>query len=361
MRMTDTRLEDAAKNLLQNCAKLRGGERLLIVVEAAETGHYAPGLGRVVAGVATSLGADVATMEVPFQEVITHIDPRLDDAMQASDCTIFFARLGDQLRFCGLGANKRVVVSYALDEDMLASNFGWAHHGAFYALKEAIDTAMMSASEIRVTCPSGTDFHGSGATVPTEGPADVAITRFPQSVFAPVPAQGFSGRIAQRGFLTGTCSRFYKPYAAPLEGVLIVEFEANRIVGFSGSDEDVAVAERHYDRVASDFGLDRNFVHSWHVGIHPGCAYLQPAAANYERWCSGAFGNPRLLHFHTCGDYAPGEISLNVVDPTVEIDGVRVWENGRLYPERIAGGADILAGYPCAKLAFDEPAMEIGF
>ena len=108
------------------------------------------------------------------------------------------------------------------------------------------------------------------------------------------------------------------------------------------------------------FGIDRNFVHSWHAGIHPGCGYYWNMRENYERWGGSAFGNPRLMHFHTCGSYAPGEISWNVIDPSIEIDGVMVWDRGVFHAELIPGGEEILSNYPCAAALFAQPEKEIG-
>ncbi|MDH5531351.1 MAG: hypothetical protein OEY05_15070, partial [Paracoccaceae bacterium] len=116
----------------------------------------------------------------------------------------------------------------------------------------------------------------------------------------------------------------------------------------------------HYDRVSGMFGIDRNFVHSWHAGIHPGCGYPRNARDNYERWGGSSFGNPRILHFHTCGAYAPGEISWNMLDPTIEVDGVKVWEDGVFHAERLDGGQAVLDTYPCAKKAFGHPDRQIG-
>ena len=107
--------------------------------------------------------------------------------------------------------------------------------------------------------------------------------------------------------------------------------------------------------------IDRNFVHSWHAGIHPACSFPAPARSQIMRWSGSAFGNPRLLHFHTCGAYAPGEISWNVIDPTINIDGVTYWNNGVLHAERLPNGPEILAKYPCTAAVFDQPDRDIGF
>jgi hypothetical protein len=226
-------------------------------------------------------------------------------------------------------------------------------------LKEIVNSSLATAKEIRVTCPLGTDFGGPCADYFNEA-GDVTVARFPMSVFTPAPAGNFTGKIAQRGFLVGTGSQYYDPYGCELQGTLMVHFEGHQITDFEGLQKDVAAAKAHYAHVAEIFDIDKTFVHSWHAGIHPGCEYKQSASASFERWSGGAFGNPRLLHFHTCGAYAPGEISLNVLDPTITIDGVKVWDNGRLYPERIEGGAEIFDEFPQIRDVFENPALNCG-
>jgi hypothetical protein len=153
---------------------------------------------------------------------------------------------------------------------------------------------------------------------------------------------------------------YYEPYAVEYEGRLFANFANGRIAGFTGDATAVKAAEAHYRFVADRYGIDRDFVHSWHAGIHPGCEFLRTASGNFQRWSGAAFGNPRLLHFHTCGAYAPGEISWNVVDPTILVDGIAVWKDGVLRPELVPGGKEILAHYPCAKAVFDTPGRNIG-
>lgn len=355
----DAALLQGARNLIENCAGMQAGQRLLILAEDPALGFYDAALPGLVAQVAASIGIAAEVRAVPFEPRAAEPPPELSAAMAGADRTLFLARLGDQLRFSPTLAAARPVVSYALDAAMLASGFGGAHHAALVALKECLNAALSAARHIRVTCPLGTDFEGPGARFPETG-GEVSVARFPLSVFTPVPAEGFAGTIAQAGFLTGTGSTYYEPYTVPLDGVLLVRFDGARIAGFDGAPSDMARARQHYESVATLLGIDPLFVHSWHAGIHPGCAWPAQAGQNPERWSGGAFGNPRLLHFHTCGAYAPGEISLNVVDPTIALDGVAVWESGRLHPERVPGSADILIRYPCTARLFAAPAREIG-
>lgn len=351
-------LLEGARNLLVNCAGLAPGGRLLVLSEAA-TGYYGPGLADAVMRAAGRLGITAERREVGFDPAAADPGEDLAQAMRQADRVLFLARLGDQIRFRPAIAPVNPVVSYAIDAPMLASGFGRAHHGAFLELKDCLNQALARARRIRVTCPLGTDFDGPGAAFPTDN-AEVTITRFPLSVFTPIPAARYRGKIAQAGFLTGTGSHYYAPYSQALRDVLTVEFDGNRITRFLGDAADVAAAEAHYRRVAGLLGIKADHVHSWHAGIHPGCAYPRQAGEDLERWSGAAFGNPRILHFHTCGAYAPGEISLNVVDPTIRLDGVAVWDAGRLYPDRVPGGAEILARYPCAAALFAAPSREVG-
>ena len=348
----------AVTNLLSHCAGLRAGDSLLIVAEAAEFGYYDGITAQQVTEAAKRRGIETTLIMVPFQEVIRDINDHEIGLMAAATCTIFFARLGDQMRFRALPGGVRAVVCYTLEMASFCSTYGVAHYAAFEALKYAVDDMLDAARDIHVTCPLGTDFRGQGRRTLDRG--DVSVKRFPMSVFAPVPAGAFSGRAVLAGFLAGTGSRYYAPYGCALQAPLFAVFEAGRLLRFEGRPDDVALATAHVIDIAGRFDLDGGAVHSWHAGIHPGCAHTLPVHKDYMRWSGAAFGNPRILHFHTCGAEPPGEVSWNIIDPTIRIDGVAVWQDGRLYPERVPGGAAILARYPCAAASFAAPEREIG-
>jgi hypothetical protein len=348
-----------AKNMLVNCAMARRGERVLIAYEPAEYGYFDAQVLNAVVKTANDLGLDVKTVNVGFSPLVSHLSPALREQIDRADIVVFLARLGDQLRFCDMPKGKRIVVSFALDTGLLGSGFGTTSHSAMVALKDMITDTMATGPEIRITCPNGTEVVGI-PEMPASGVGDTTVLRFPMSVFKPVPAHSFSGRVALCGFLTGTGSQYYDNYTQEFEGRVFAYLEKGRLIRFEGSARDVIAANAHYDRVAVALGLDRDCVHSWHAGIHPGCGYLQDARDNYERWSGAAFGNPRILHFHTCGTYAPGEISWNVLDPTIWINGVPVWENGVFHPSRVAGGQEILDRYPDAARIFAHPDAHVG-
>ncbi|WP_432675363.1 hypothetical protein [Nioella aestuarii] len=350
--------EKGAVNLLLNCAHAAEGDKLLIAYEPAEYGYFDADAVGVVARAAEQLGLVVDAVDVGFNPGNPHLAPELLSRFEAADIILFLARLGDQLRFSEMPQGKKIIVSFALSRELFGSGFANGHHAAFLELKAAVNTALDRAEQVRITCPLGTEITGRPEMNLTAS-GDTTVLRFPMSVFTPVPAHSFSGRAAMT-FLTGTGSKYYDDYTPEFTAPVIALMENGRLTGFEGAPQDVARAEAQYDRVAGMFGIDRNFVHSWHAGIHPGCGYPWDMRKNYERWGGAAFGNPRILHFHTCGTYAPGEISWNIFDPTIELDGVALWEEGTFRAERLPGGSEIFARYPCVATLFDRPNRDIG-
>ncbi len=356
--MSDMSPEQGARNLLKNCAKAVAGDRLLIAYEPADYGYFNTDAVGVVTRAARTMGMAVDAIDVGFNPGNPHISPDLLKRFDAADIILFLARLGDQLRFSEMPQGKKIIVSFALNEELFGSGFANGHHDAFMHIKSGVNTVLDKASDVRITCPLGTDVRGE-PQMNLEPDGDTTILRFPMSVHTPTPAHTFSGRVAMT-LLTGTGSKYYDDYTIEFNEPVFAVMEAGRLLRFEGNPNDVARAEAQYDRVSALFGIDRDFVHSWHAGIHPGCTYPWDMRENFERWGGVAFGNPRILHFHTCGSYAPGEISWNVFDPTIVIDGVTYWEDGVFHASHLPDGADVLAQYPCAKALFQHPAKDIG-
>jgi len=350
-------LRAGIENMLRRCAGLHPGQTVLILSETGDAGYYDAGLADAVADVAARNGMEVRAQALPFTPHAEPPPPEVMEAMRRADATVFLSRRGDQLRFDPIMAESAPVICYALDRGMMASSFGTADHRGLVALMECVNGALAAARHIRVTCPLGTDFDGPGARFPDTA-GEVTIRRFPLSVFSPVPTEAYRGTIALAGFIPGSGRTYYSPHHLPLEDVLRVRFEGTRVTGFDGPD--AVQAAEHFDRVGRLLRIDPRYLHSWHAGIHPGCGYDMAAWDSPARWSGGAFGNPRVLHFHACGAFAPGEISLNVIDPTITLDGVAVWQDGCLHPERIAGGAEVLARFPCLAAAFAAPARALG-
>ena len=349
---------EGAYNLLVNCGQACAGERLLLCYEQESLDFYDRAIVEDVCACAQEIGLEVMPYVLDFDPVIDTVPAQLAAAIAAADLTVFLARLADQMRFGRFKSDQRTILSYALNSASLASPFGTVHYKASLALKQVIDTAVFGASEVVVTCKVGTYFKGKISASPDGG--DVNLRRFPMLVNTPAPASGFAGRIALPGFLVGTGSKYYHPFGVTFDAPLFAVFEGNTLLGFEGQKSDEDKANQHLDMVAGRFEIDRNFVHSWHLGIHPKCYFDGVAVDQFESWSGSAFGNPRLLHVHTCGAYAPGEVCWNVVDPTLVADGVTIWEDGVLLPERVPGGREVLAEYDDLRQAFLTPDRRIG-
>lgn len=348
-----------AMTLLRDCVGGQSGERLLIVSEPEGSGYYDNDAPRITAEAARMLGMHVYQTQSECFLVNPDDTRTLMDTLRGFDHIVFFSRVGDQIRFSNDTDMPSATMCYTLDLESLNSEFGTACYHGMCEIKTVIDTAFSLASHVRLTCPLGTDYSGYPSWQENET-TDVSIKRFPMLVSRPVPTQGLHGRIALSRFLVGTGSHIYEPYVLPLPSVVYAQISNEHIESFDGAPDDIRRVEQHYRHVSQQFAIEPWFVHSWHAGIHPGCHFNQPAEKDTMRWSGSAFGNPRLLHFHTCGAYAPGEISWNLLDPTIWLDDVPVWENGRLYPERLAGSDALSEKHPHLLELYQRPHTNVG-
>ena len=351
-------IKKGTDNLLINCARLQPHESLLIICEDPALGWYDAAAPQAVAAAARELGVTPFILPVGCPQNTP--DPAVTAAIAAHDCTIFFSRLGDQDRFGELAPGKRSVMCYIRSLEMLASPYGRSDYGASLAIKEAVNEVLLAAENIEITCPAGTRFSGSATPGARREKADVSVLRFPLGVPLPIDAALFSGRIALARFLTPTGSRCYQPDHIALEGTSFVEISNGRIDRFTGEPGQVARIEQHYNMVAGRFGIDRDIVHSWHAGIHPASSHKASAASNPDRWSNSVFTNPRVVHFHTCGNYAPAEICWMLIDHTITVDGISLWDKGRLKLDAFARTNSCLEQWPGLNELFHNPAREIG-
>lgn len=358
-RIASEDLADGARNLLVNCAGAKTGDTVLIVHEDPALGWYDIAAPKAVADLARRLGMEVSLKMVGGPDKSGRLSDDVLAEMSQHDQTVFFARIGDQGRFTIQHAGRPAIMSYAINADMLASPFGRFDYQAFIDLKEAINRTLDEAEAIRIVCDEGTDLSGY-SDKQDDGPEDVAVKRFPMGIYKPVSTTFFSGKVAITRYLTPTGSRSYQPACLAIEGTVHAIVEGNRIVRFEGETEAVAAVQDHYARVADAFGIEPMFVHSWHSGMHPACAYPYPADENPDRWSNTVFPNPRLLHFHTCGAYPPGEICWMILDALVEVDGTPLWNKGELNRNLNVEISSVFRHWPGLDALFDHPSAAIG-
>lgn len=348
-------------NLFDDCIGLKTDDRLLLVVEAAEEAYYDRTVVATVAEGARARRAHVECIPAPVVEDPSDLTPDFLEAISKADHTVFMARLGDQLRFGALTGNGSKTMCYALDRELLCAPFTTLPHKAMLQVADEVESVFASGHGWRIRCPLGTDVRGESLPKDWRTPSGSAgMKRFPMMTFQPVPADSMHGRVALSRWLIGTGSRLYRPYALNLSSLVFARVEHGRIVGFEGKSRDVNSIEAHYEHVAKRYGLNRDRVHSWHVGLNPGTFYSGSPEADLMRWGGIAFGAPRYLHFHTCGDEAPGEICWSVFDATVEVDGKALWRDGAFQFTQHEHFSRISAAYPALSEAYAHARTDIG-
>lgn len=348
-----------AMTLLRDCVGGEAGQSLLIVSEPEGSGFYDDAAPKVTAAAGRFIGMRVYQTQSECFLATAEDRTLLLELLRGFDHIVFFSRVGDQIRFTADKDMPSSTMCYTLDLEALNSAFGTACYHGMCAIKQVIEDALLAAQHIRVSCPRGTDYEGYPQW-PTGRENDVRIKRFPMLVPRPIPAEGFRGKVALDRFLVGTGSQFYQPYHLPISHTVFAHIQDNRILDFTGPDAEVERVRQHYAHVSQLYDIDPMFVHSWHAGIHPGCHFQTKAEADILRWSGTAFGNPRILHFHTCGNYAPGEISWNILDPTISLDDVAIWDDGLLRPERLPGIEPVLECHPHLLKLYQNPHRNVG-
>tara|TARA_B110000027_G_scaffold68115_1_gene72813 strand:+ start:1030 stop:2091 length:1062 start_codon:yes stop_codon:yes gene_type:complete len=344
-------IKKASYNLLINCAKLSSEKKLLIIYEDQKYGWYSKDVVEVIYTEAKNLGINTVLLEVG--EPNNESKDRWKDIIDAYDCTIFFARLGDQGRFENNFFNSKRVMSYVKNTESLLSSFGSTNYYAMQEIKEIINTLLIKSDHIEITCPLGTKVSGRINKNQFIKNNDVTLLRFPIVVASPILADHFSGKILLTNYLTSTGSKVYKPNYIKLKEPVIVNVENGKIVNFSGDIQTIKKIEDHYSQIANTFDIDKNIVHSWHSGIHPGLTFKESIAQNPEKWSNTIFASPSNLHFHTCGNYAPGEICWNILNHSVKIDGIPIWEDGVLKVESFKETLDCIEKWQDLKYLYN--------
>jgi hypothetical protein len=358
-----TALTDGARNLLLNCAGLKAGMRVAFVAEDPALGWYDSEAPSAVAAEARNLGAQVVT--IPVGDPADGLTSEAEKLIADQDMVIFFTRIGDQDRFEERPTDQTVVMSYARTAPVLASAFGRLDHRAMMAFKAGVDDVFAAARQIEISCPLGTHLTAQLSPIASGEAGEVTVRRFPLGVPRPVSAQAFEGRVVLTRYLTPTGSRAYLPAAIALpapeaEPPLTAHISAGRIQSYQGPAAAVSTVEEHYAHVAGLFGIDARAIHSWHAGLHPGCGYNKSIDDDPDLWSNNVFNSPVFAHFHTCGGYAPGEISWMVAHPTITVDGQALWNSGRLEPEAFSSLTNILTEWPDLADALKAPYPNVG-
>ena len=319
-----------AKSLIQEAIGARSGQSIAIIAENPGLGIYDAMVPLCVADVAADLGMTTKIIPVGDHAGIDEIPGEVAEALENFDHVLFHARLGDTLRFSDIPGGAKKTMSYALDLSVLGGASCTVPHRIMEAIRAAYNKEADKAEQWHITCPLGTDISGSQdvAQISRGEAEDFTVTRYPVCAPRPIACNTANGVVALKGWLMASGNRKYDDDELLLPDVVLAEVKQGRITDLFGPSELVDRFRVHYIRVGETFGMDPWSVHSWHAGINPGCRYPVRAQVDLERWGKVAFANPRYLHFHTCGNYAPGEIAWSLFDTDVFLDGRQFWDKG---------------------------------
>jgi len=318
-----------ANNLLKHCLGVEPGQSLLIVLEQDEQ-LYARDVGLLIEGRARDLGATVTVLNEPLIQHAADFPESVSSVMRTVDHTLFLSRLGDYVRFVELPGRCTKFTSYTFDIEQLGSPYATVSHTLLALLRDKLEQELLAATSWHITCPLGTDLKGTFQWASLDGGEDdeLMVGLFPVSTFKPIACHTANGQVAlSRWLMPGGAPKIESP-GLDLTQTVFCEINGGMIQRFTGG-EDAERVSTHYDRVASLLQLNRNRVHSWHLGINPQTYFPTDANLDLEKWCAMSFASPRYLHFHTCGDEPPGEVAWSLFNCTVRVDGELFWENGQ--------------------------------
>ncbi|MCR9125121.1 MAG: hypothetical protein NXH82_03245 [Rhodobacteraceae bacterium] len=321
-------VESGIRNLLLNCAGLRAGQSILFVAESGPAPYFQPGLCEEVAGIARGMGfhADVLT-EAPVADA-TDFPASVRRGMQAADLTVFFSRLGDQVRFVSAPGQERAVMTYTLTRRHLGHPFATARYAALERVHDALLTLILSCERFTITADCGTDLTGRLRRDRDGAVAGFTVRQFPVMIFPPVLCDDLEGQLAIRHFVTSSSTRAYDDSVLMMDAPVLARVSASRMVAFEGPPELVARLRDQLARAAALTGGDPLKINSWHTGINPNTFYDTDPYGDVERWGTVAFGSPRYTHFHAAG-HNPGDAAFHLMDATIHFDDHMVWDRGR--------------------------------
>ena len=322
---------EGAKNLIHHCIGIKTGEDVLIVKEKAQDNYYDDSSSRIVEQELKNIGANTSTVVAPLVNGPEDVPDDINSMIEQSDHTIFFSRVGDQLRFSPFAGKGTRTMCYAFNSELLASEFCTLPHDLMSEILGKLEDKLSIASEWRITCPLGTNVGGSCENNVTPSPTSGNFTlfNFPTGTYKPISALSMTGEVVISKWLTPTGYHVYDPDHLILDEPVTATVEKGNIIKFDGDAGLVERITKHYDNVATTLNIDPYVVHSWHAGINPKTFYEQTPTDNLSRWGNLTFSSPRRVHFHTCGAYAPGEIAWNIFDATIYFDDELYWEDGK--------------------------------
>lgn len=320
-------LERGARNLLSNCARVRPGERVLLVGESGPAPFFDARLCDDLAQVCAGLGIDAQVLLAEPVSDASRFPAAVSEAMQTADVTVFLSRLGDQVRFLESPGAGRKVMCYTLTREHMASSFAGVDYRLMRRLHDHLLDKLTGAAAFSFEAANGTSLTATSSPA-RERITEFSLELFPVMIFPPLNFAGLNGQLVLEHFLLSTSTRAYADSALLLDTPVTARIEDTRMVDFDGAPGLVMRLRQQLERAASITGGDPYRLNSWHTGINPYTFFDGDPFQDLERWGTVAYGSPRYTHIHACGN-DPGDISIQLFDASIALDGETLWHRGR--------------------------------
>ena len=344
------KLRAGVTNLLVNCAGVRPKNRVLLVGESGKEAYFNESLCASVATVAKQMDIELAIEIVITKPVAdaSQFPIHVSDRMQHADITIFFSRLGDQMRFIESPGKGKKVMTYTLTEEYFCSPFAQVDHRSMTAMHNRLVEHIGSSIHYQITAPCGTSLQGKTGKQNSSGTSaftDFSVDMFPVMIFPPVNVYDLEGELTLCKFLTSSSTRSYENSVLYIDTPVTAIIDNSRMEDFRGNAKQINKIKYQLEKAAQLTGGDPYKINSWHTGINPFTFFNENPHKNIERWGTAAFGSPRYTHFHASG-HNPGDVAIQLFDASIQFDYEYYWDSGHfnflhreetlnLYPKEI--------------------------
>ena len=324
-------LESGARNLLLHCANAAAGDRLLLIGELGSDPFFDSKLCDDVARVAESMNIHTEILLAETVSDASHFPSDVTHAMQSADITIFFSRLGDQVRFVDSPGAGKKVMTYTLTREHLGSAFATTDYRLMKRIHDQLLDDIKLSKNYVIQADNGTHLSAEiqDGSIPEEPVvSEFSLDLFPVMIFPPINISRLNGELVLDRFLTSSSTHVYDDSELHFDSPVTARVEDSRMVEFRGDDQLIEKLCHQLERAASITGGDPRRLNSWHTGINSYTFFDGDPYQNLERWGTVAYGSPRYTHIHAAGQN-PGDVSIQLFDASISFDGKVYWDQGR--------------------------------
>lgn len=333
----DQSLLAGARNCVLDCAQVTKGSNVTII---NEIGSVEEAVALAIEHVARDAGARVDVIWAPPVDK-TARDAKIPDAVLRAlrDAEIVISHYDSASRSAlqeYFPAEKRVrVPNRANTVALLGSPWARFPYGLQRVISDVLEARMQPGLAWHITGPAGTDLRGRFI----DADSDVAVAFFQTDEDNNRARRNFPGGVHPPRISAGTEGVLAAEYVdgAPFEpgDVVRLRISDGQVTGVDGGDS----AGKARQRVAESDG----YFDSWHTGVNPKTVVPVRRSTNPRKWYAHTHCSPHMVHFHLGRGH--DTINVGVLRPTLEIDGVTIFEAGELRIGNDPAIAAALASY----------------